>query len=97
MMVPVAVSVLVGLIGVPAVLLQAGRKFRHFGARGRGLFRGAVIGYAVAASITVLLLMAPPFAWPPASSWARAWLVGGLLLGPALGAAIGGLTSSRRS
>ena len=95
-MAPVAVSVLLGLIGVPVVLLQSGRKFRQFGARGRGLFRGAVIGYAVAASITVLLLVAPPFDWPPVSSWARAWLVGGLLLGPAIGAAMGGLFSSRR-
>ena len=93
---PVAVSVLLGLIGVPLVLLEAGRRFRRFGPLGRGAFRGGIIGYITAASINLILMLVPPFVWPPESMGTRIWLIGGLLLGPTLGAVIGGLASSGR-
>ena len=93
---PVAVLVLLGLIGVPLVLLQTGRGFRQFDAPRRGAFRGAVIGYALASALVLVLLLVPPFVWPPASPWVRISLVGGLLLGPALGALIGWLGLAAR-
>lgn len=93
---PVAISVLLGLIGVPLGLLVAGRGVRFFGPRRRGAFRGAVIGYAGACAITLLLLGAPPFVWPPPSTGVRIWLAVGLLAGPALGAALGGVVASRK-
>ncbi len=93
---PIAALALLGLIGVPLLLLYVGRGFRQFDARQRGAFRGAVIGYSVASAAILLGLLAPPFVWPPASFGLRIGLAGGLLIGPALGAAIGVLGRSAR-
>lgn len=93
---PVAVLTLLGLVGVPLLLLYAGRGFRQFDARQRGAFRGAVIGYSVASTAILLWLLVPPFVWPPASFAVRIGLAGGLLIGPALGAVIGVVRPSAR-
>lgn len=93
---PVALIVLLGLFGVPVALLLAGRRVRFFDRRRRGAYRGAIVGYAGACAVTLVLVLLPPFVWPPASTVVRAWLAGGLLLAPVLGAVIGGAVAASR-
>lgn len=83
------VLTLTGLVGVPVALLWAGRTFRSFDDRTLGAYRGAVIGYGLAALGVATALMAPPYVWPPPTGFGRTGLVLALLLGPALGAGVG--------
>jgi hypothetical protein len=60
---------LLGLFGVPIVLLAYGHKLRRRSARGRSAFWGAVIGHVSAAILALSLGMIPPEAWTSAETW----------------------------
>ncbi len=89
MSVPVAVVVLLGLVGVPVALLWTGRHFRGFTPRALSAWRGGLVGYLVSCTGVAGVLLAPPFTWPPSSTLVRLLLAAGLLVGPILGAAAG--------
>jgi hypothetical protein len=89
-----AILTLTGLVGVPAALLWGGRNFRSFGDRALEAYRGAVIGYGVAALGVATALIAPPHVWPLPPGFGRTALATALLLGPALGAGVGAWRAS---
>lgn len=85
---------LAGVVVVPVVLLWGGRSFRAFGDAALGAYRGAVVGYGVAALAVIAILLAPPHVWPPPPGPIRVVLGLALLLGPAVGAAVGAWRAS---
>lgn len=90
-----AALALAGLVGVPLVLLWSGRHFRRLDARRQRVYRASVIGYGLAGTATLLILLSPPYVWPPSPTPVRLWMAGGLVIGPALGALVGALGGSR--
>lgn len=86
---PVAVLVLLGLVGVPVALLWTGQHFRGYPPKALGAWRGGLVGYLLSCTVVAVVLLVPPFTWPPSVPWVRLLLVGGLLVGPILGAAAG--------
>jgi hypothetical protein len=56
---------LVGLFGVPLLLLGYGHRLRRRTPRGRAVFWGALIGHCIAGCLAVTLGMIPPEAWTP--------------------------------
>lgn len=83
------VGTLAGLVGVPGLLLWQGQRFRSFSQSGLGAYRGAVVGYGLAAAAMIVTLLVPPYAWPPTPGLERMLLGVGLLAGPGLGAVVG--------
>lgn len=86
---PLAALVLVGLAGVPTVLLWTGQHFRTFPPATLRSWRGAVVGYGVSCAAVAVLLLVPPYTWPPPSRSTRIVLATALLAGPLLGAVVG--------
>jgi len=90
---------LLGIFGIPLLLLGFGQRFRHRGRRARGAFWGGVVGYGAALVLWSLSLLATPVLWDEASARIAGVIlpllaVGGL--GMALGAAIGREPRRRR-
>lgn len=84
-------ALLVGLFGVPVVLLWLGHRLRRHSPRRRAVFWGATIGYVLGMLAMLAAIHYPPVLWQGAD-W-RTWLVHwGMLAGAALGAGVGALT-----
>lgn len=83
------VALLLGLFGVPAVLLWYGYRFRRRSPRGRAAFWGAVVGHCVAGVLAVVLGMIPPEAWTHDEQVRGFFGLWGLLVLPVLGALVG--------
>jgi hypothetical protein len=82
---------LLGLFGVPLLLLWYGHRLRRRSARGQSVFWGAIVGHCVAAILAVVWGMIPPEAWTSgdtARGFAGLW---GLLVFPVTGALVGAL------
>lgn len=80
---------LIGLFGVPLVLLGYSHRLRKRSARARAVFWGAAIGHCVAGFLAVVFGMIPPEAWTSdeyARGFAGLW---SLLVFPAAGALAG--------
>jgi cytosine/uracil/thiamine/allantoin permease len=77
---------LLGLFGIPLVLLAVGHKLRKRSPRTQAMFRGAICGHCVAGIVAVVWAMIPPETWEPsdmARGFAGLW---SLLLFPVAGA-----------
>jgi len=81
---------LLGIFGVPLVLLSLGQRFRHRGRRARGAFWGGIVGYAVGLIIWSTSLFLPPVLWD-AGTVRIAGVILPLLGIGAVGVAIGAL------
>lgn len=80
---------ILGLFGVPMMLLALGHRLRRRSVRERSAFWGAVIGHCVAGTVAVVYGMIPPEAWTQdevARGFAGLW---SLLVLPLAGAVIG--------
>jgi hypothetical protein len=89
-MTPGLVVFLVGLFGVPLILLSWGHRLRRRGPRSRAAFWGAVAGHCTAATLAMVFGMIPPEAWT-ATDGTRGFFGYWALLGlPLLGALLSG-------
>ena len=86
---------LVGLFGVPGVLVGYSHQLRKRSPRARDVFWGAVVGHCVAAVLAVTFGMIPPEEWTKGDivrGFAGLW---SLLVLPLAGALIGAFQSFR--
>ena len=80
---------LLGLFGVPLMLLGYSHRLRKRSPRARAVFWGAAIGHCIAGCVAVVFGMIPPEAWTSdefARGFAGLW---SLLIFPAAGALAG--------
>lgn len=86
---------LVGLFGIPTLLLWAGHHLRRKSVAVRGIFWGGLAGHTVAAVVAIWFSMVPPEAWSSVDT-ARGFAgFYGMLLGSVAGALIGLALSTR--
>ncbi|MBA3405023.1 MAG: hypothetical protein H0U13_10120 [Gemmatimonadaceae bacterium] len=86
---------LIGLFGIPSLLLWAGHHLRRKSRRVRGAFWGGLAGHTAAALIAVFYSMVPPEAWTAADTlrgFAGFYL---MVLGAAIGALLGIMLAAR--
>jgi hypothetical protein len=91
-----ALVFIAGLLGVPILLLTAGRRLRHQGPAFRGAFWGAVIGHCTAALLALAAGMVPPEAWRATDTlrgFAGLWSLASF---PLAGAIVGALAGRGR-
>ena len=84
-----AVALLLGIFGVPVVLLWAGHRMRRRSARWHAAFWGGIAGHLIALVVGSMAAMTPAEQWAPADVWRGALGLWSFLLLPAVGAAIG--------
>ena len=90
------VVLLLGLFGVPALLLSIGHRLRRRPAVWRRVFWGGVIGHSLALLALMIVTMVPPVLWEGGArprDVAVHWL---LALGAVVGGAIGATLAGRR-
>ena len=85
---------LLGIFGVPALLLWLGHKIRRRPPAWRFAFLGAVLGHLLALAVGTVAAISPPQEWAPADLWRGAFGVWSFILLPLLGAITGGLTGT---
>ncbi len=86
---------LIGLFGIPSLLLWAGHHLRRKSRRVRGAFWGGLAGHTVAALIAVFYSMVPPEAWTAADTlrgFAGFYL---MMLSALIGAVLGIMLAAR--
>jgi hypothetical protein len=88
---------LLGVFGVPAALLVAGRKLRLRSARWHRAFWGAVTGHLVALAVGTTMAMIPPEAWAPTDTWRGLLGLWSFALLPLVGALVGSSVGGRTS
>lgn len=87
---------LLGVFGVPAALLIAGRRLRRRSARWHRAFWGAVTGHLLALVVGTVAAMTPPEAWSDGDTWRGVlglWL---FVLAPVMGAGLGAVARRER-
>tara|TARA_Y100001933_G_scaffold177620_1_gene176113 strand:- start:205 stop:588 length:384 start_codon:yes stop_codon:yes gene_type:complete len=94
-----SVLLLLGIFGVPLLLLAGGHRFRRLGRRMRGAFWGGVSGYAVGVVAWAIAAIAPAQMWAQGSVRLSTVVIVPTLLGVAglgIGAIIGKKPKTRR-
>ena len=94
-MTPGSVVLLLGIFGVPMVLLWAGHRMRRRSARWHAAFWGGIAGHLVALVVGSVAAMTPAEQWAPADVWRGALGLWSFLILPAIGAAIGVVRAGR--
>ena len=82
---------LIGLFGVPLVLLTWGHRLRRRGPRSRAAFWGAVSGHCLAGILAVTLGMIPPEAWTGTETLRGVFGFYSLIALPVAGAVLAGI------
>ena len=90
-----AVALLLGVFGVPMVLLWAGHRMRRRSARWHAAFWGGIAGHLVALVVGSVAAMAPAEQWTPSDVWRGALALWSFLVLPAIGAAVGAVKAGR--
>lgn len=90
------VALIVGLFGVPLVLLAAGHRLRRKSVRRQQAFWGALLGHLLACGAALFASLAPPIGWLGTDVLRGALGVWALVALPLIGAGIGSLTRSTR-
>ena len=90
------VVMLLGVFGIPGVLVWAGHKLRRRPPQWRGAFLGAVVGHIFAILVGSVAAMSPPEAWAPTDLWRGALGVWSFAVLPLLGGLLGLLTTKRQ-
>lgn len=89
-------ALLLGMFGMPLLLLQLGHRLRDRTPIQRRIFWGGVIGHSLGAIVTCLALMLPPVLWGQDGPDGRVLAVyGGMLIGALIGMAIGAVSVRR--
>lgn len=81
-------GLLVGLFGVPVVLLWLGHRLRRHSPRRRAVFWGATIGYGLGVLLMLVAIHYPPVLWEGAD-WRTVLVHWGMVIGAVVGATIG--------
>ncbi|MDB4879498.1 MAG: hypothetical protein JWL60_944 [Gemmatimonadetes bacterium] len=88
-------AMLLGLFGVPLVLLWAGHRLRRRSPRWRRAFWGALVAHLLVMPPVLWVSMLPPADWSPTDRWRGAIGLWGLLAAPVAGALVGLLRHRR--
>ena len=86
---------MVGVFGVPALLVWAGHRLRRRPPRWRSVFLGAVMGHVLAILVGSIAAMTPPEAWEATDLWRGALGVWSFTIFPLVGA-LAGLVMGKR-
>ena len=81
-------AMLIGIFGVPLMLLWTGHRLRRRPPRWRAAFWGGLVGHLVAIVVGSVAAMTPPEMWAPSDVWRGAFGFWSFVLLPLLGAAI---------
>jgi hypothetical protein len=90
-----AMVLLVGIFGVPLVLLTIGHKLRRRTPRQQKVFWGMLAGYLVGALVSVIASVSPPEMWASTSTIRGAFGLWLPVVAPAIGAAVGAMRAPR--
>ena len=90
-----SVALLLGIFGVPMVLLWAGHRMRRRSARWHAAFWGGIAGHLLALIVGSVAAMTPAEQWAPADVWRGALGLWSFLVLPTIGAAIGVVRAGR--
>ena len=82
------VALLVGLFGVPLLILIGGRRFRHQSPNHRRRFWGATLGHTAGLLASLTATLVPPIWWHGGSWWRDFLVHWSMLVGAAVGVAI---------
>jgi len=93
---PGLIAFLLGLFGVPVILLAWGHRLRRLEPRQRGAFWGAVLGYCIAGTLAIILGMIPPEAWTESETVRGFFGFWAMLCFPVVGAIAGALVTPAR-
>ena len=88
-------ALLLGIFGVPMVLLWAGHRMRRRSPRWHAAFWGGIAGHLLALVVGSVAAMVPAEQWAPADVWRGALGLWSFLVSPAMGAAIGVVRAGR--
>lgn len=88
-------AMLVGIFGVPLVLLWMGHRLRRRPARWRQAFWGAIAGHIAAIVIGSIAAMVPPEEWGAGDLWRGFFALWSFAVLPAFGALIGWMRGAR--
>lgn len=91
-----SLAMLLGIFGVPVVLLGAGHRLRRRSARWHAAFWGGVAGHVAALVIGSVAAVVPAEQWAPTDLWRGALGLWSFLVLPAIGAMAGALTVRAR-
>lgn len=86
---PGLLVMLVGVFVVPIAFLWAGHRLRRRTARWRAVFWGALLGYLVGATLSLVASMIPPEMWSAQDTLRGLAGYWALVMCPLLGAALG--------
>lgn len=86
-------AMLLGIFGVPIVLLWAGHRMRRRTARWHAAFWGGVIGHLASLVIGSIAAMTPAEQWAPTDTWRGALGLWSFLVLPTVGAMVGAISS----
>jgi hypothetical protein len=92
---PSAMVLLVGLFGVPLVLLVIGHKLRRRTPRQRSVFWGMLVGYIAGGVLSLVASVTPPEMWASTDAVRGAIGLWVPVIAPAIGAAVGALRAPR--
>ncbi len=88
------IVLVIGLAGVPIMLLVAGHRLRRASARRQRVFWGALVGHVVACCAALIASLVPPIGWLGTDLLRGAAGVWGLVVLPLIGVAFGSFTRS---
>jgi quinol-cytochrome oxidoreductase complex cytochrome b subunit len=87
---------MLGVFGVPALLVWAGHKLRRRSPQWRSAFLGAVVGHVLAMVVGSVAAMTPPEAWKATDLLRGALAVWSFTLFPLVGALVGLVAGKRQ-
>ena len=94
-MTPGTAAMLLGIFGVPMVLLWAGHRMRRRSLRWRAAFWGGIAGHVLALIVGSIAAVVPAEQWAATDRWRGALGLWSFLVLPALGAAVAVLAARR--
>ena len=89
-------AMLIGVFGVPVILLRWGHRLRRQSPRRRGMFWGGLIGYGFAACVALVVSVTPAAVWSPDDTLRGLLGFWSFLIAAGAGALAGIVLASRR-
>ena len=87
---------MVGVFGVPALLVWGGHRLRRRSPQWRAVFLGAVVGHVLAIVVGSIAAMTPPEAWESTDLWRGVLGIWSFTIFPLVGGLVGLVTGKRQ-